>query len=578
MNIQQLDRAIIYAGISHKAVLAGTLGAINQHSGNIILGLPNTKDIFERTKYIRMADWDVFDDIGELPIKGTKLHDINGYENFQKKIIHTGSGLLNINDFIYILPYELTPFDTGDTLRKSLDGNICKARPPYTVSKAIFEDHYLPGVVHNIVYGSSDSIPLEIIRELKCPLQRSLHKLCLSYHIIDVYSFLCFYENASCPTPDTASRHRSMISDTENIKRVHKGNLLDQVMVCVTNFIEAMYEINMLTSHSVYGRVLNDENHQIHKVTWPGYHAIVTKCTSTGEIPAVCNSSICKRRHQDTGYVYSSVIPNEQNMYVSDTNGAFRISVSEPFHSVYSKFKIIRKTLASDEKDKFVRKSVLVNNGPDVFNNRMKNAICLLPPTSHGEMISDSTYTPATVRSLDTVLNQFKESTIGFVVNKINTEILKDNDIQLKDIYYPGFFGTDDDSLYRLLHIVNVCRKLYMIEELILKNNLDREYVDDVEPLFDSKKIHAEFYSPEEEAVQNIVQELQNPETERATKETISKDILFIIHEINYIVNKMKPEIFAICEDAVSENYNLSLDEANVRMISHNESMLVRLV
>ena len=50
-------------------------------------------------------------------------------------------------------------------------------------------------------------------------------------------------------------------------------------MVCVTNFIEAMYETNMLTSHSAYGRVLNDENHQIHKVTWPGYHAIVTKCT-----------------------------------------------------------------------------------------------------------------------------------------------------------------------------------------------------------------------------------------------------------------------------------------------------------
>ena len=137
---------------------------------------------------------------------------------FQKKIMHTGSCLLNINDFIFILPYKLTPFDTGNTLRKSLYGNICKARPPKTVSKAIFEDHYLPSVVHSIVYRSSDSVSFEIIRKLKCSLQRSIHKLCLSYHIIDVNSFLCFYENASCPTPETSIRYRSMISDIENIK------------------------------------------------------------------------------------------------------------------------------------------------------------------------------------------------------------------------------------------------------------------------------------------------------------------------------------------------------------------------
>ena len=47
----------------------------------------------------------------------------------------------------------------------------------------------------------------------------------------------------------------------------------------------------------------------------------------------VCNSFIGKLRQQKTGYVYSNVMPNEQNVYVSDTNGAFRISVSEPYPS-----------------------------------------------------------------------------------------------------------------------------------------------------------------------------------------------------------------------------------------------------
>jgi hypothetical protein len=337
-----------------------------------------------------------------------------------------------------------------------------------------------------------------------------------------------------------------------------KENLKDLIEVCVSQFINAMYDIKTLTDPGVYGRVVTCDT--LNSSSLPGSRITVLKLNQSGGIPAVGKGDTTNKRKQKPGYVYANRIPSSDG-YLNATDGSFRENnpaCDLPFCRAYQQFKEIGKTLASNETDDFVRITLAVNNGQDNFNNRRACNICLLPPCKSSSVMTAG-YSPAVIRSYDVVRDMFREHTIGHVCHQL--EGLFDVKFNLEYEMYPGGFGTDYESLGNLESALTICDKLRAA--FFKHRQTECDSICDFDD--GSTDRYSDLLSGDEAK-------------KRVGVHQLCLETMALIDSINAIVGNLLPEKFAACVDATTSNEREITDDQGVRVITPGETMMVRLV